>query len=173
LEGKGDRAAEKLMPYSFLRQPLIAKRLAQEGYVTPNGVELKPAEFYTVGKLSGQWFGFGSTEVAEAQKRNILFSRATDKIDAERTKVQRRYGDTYLNYLAKPTPENLTALEGATVDWDEYNMDNGAINPITSKQMKESVTSRAEDRETAKQLGGIQTSKKYRVLAADMLEQEQ
>jgi hypothetical protein len=173
LEGKGDRAAEKLMPYSFLRQPLIAKRLEQEGYITPNGVELKPAEFYTVGKLLGQALGFGSTEVAEAQKRNILFSRATDKIDAERTKVQRRYGDTYLNYLAKPTPENLAALNGATANWDEYITENGAINPLTSKQMADSIIGRVEERETAKQLGGIQTDKRYRILAADMLDQGQ
>jgi hypothetical protein len=173
LKGEGDRAAEKLMPYSFLRQPLIARRLQEEGYVTPKGVELKPAEFYTAGKLAGQWAGFGSTEVAEAQKRNILFSRATDKVEDVRSKVQRGYGDAYLKYLSKPTAENLAAYKKANEQWEEYNMDYGLISPITQDQMQQSVVSRAEDREIAKQLGGIQTDKQYRTLAQDMLAQDQ
>ena len=49
----------------------------------------------------------------------------------------------------------------------------GLINPITSPQMRESVVARAEDRAAAKQLGGIQTDKKYRTLAQDMLMQDQ
>lgn len=174
LKGDGQRAAEKLMPYNFLRQPLIARRLEEEGYVTPKGVELKPNEFYTTGKLFAQNLGFGSTEVAEAQKRNILFSRATDKIKDMRSKVQRGYGDAYLKYLSKPTAENLAAYEKATEQWNEYNMDyGGLIDPITQDQMQQSVVSRAEEREMAKQLGGIQTDTKYRALAQDMLMQGQ
>jgi len=173
LKGDGQRAAEKLMPYNFLRQPLIARRLQEEGYVTPKGVELKPDEFYTTGKLFFQNLGFGSTEVGEAQKRNILFSRAVDKVKDVRSKVQRGYGDAYLKYLSKPTAENLTALKKATEQLDEYNMDYGLISPITAPQMRESVMSRAEDREAAKQLGGIQTDKQYRTLAQDMLAQGQ
>lgn len=180
LKGDGQRAAEKLMPYNFLRQPLIARRLQEEGYVTPKGVVLGrgngksfDSEFYTVGKLAGQWAGFGSTEVAEAQKRNILFSRAIDKVGDVRSKVQRGYGDAYLKYLSKPTAENLAAYEKATEQWNEYNMDYGLISPITQDQMQQSVVSRAEDREAAKQLGGIQTDKQYRTLAQDMLAQGQ
>jgi hypothetical protein len=173
LAGDGQRAAEKLMPYNFLRQPLIAHRLQEEGYITPKGVELKPAEFYTVGKIAAQVAGFGSTEVGEIQKRNILFSRATDAVEAVRSKAMRSYGDAYLKYLAKPTDENLATFEKATERWDEYNMEYGLINPITSLQMKESVKTHAEDREAAKQLGGIQTDKKYRGLAQDMLQQGQ
>ena len=52
-------------------------------------------------------------------------------------------------------------------------MDYGLISPITAPQMRESVMSRAEDREAAKQLGGIQTDKQYRTLAQDMLAQGQ
>jgi len=180
LKGEGDRAAEKLMPYNFLRQPLIARRLQEEGYVTPKGVVLGrgngksfDSEFYTTGKLAAQWAGFGSTEVAEAQKRNILFSRAIDKVDGIRSKVQQKYGDAYLQYTAKPTAENLSALKKATDDLDEYNMDYGLISPITAPQMRESVMGRAESREAAKQLGGIQTDKQYRTLAQDMLMQGQ
>jgi hypothetical protein len=173
LKGDGQRAAEKLMPYNFLRQPLIARRLQEEGYVTPKGVELKPNEFYTTGKLFAQNIGFGSTEVAEAQKRNILFSRAIDKVGDARSKVQRGYGDAYLKYLSKPTAENLAAYKKATEQWEEYNMDYGLISPITQDQMQQSVVSRAEDREVAKQLGGIQTDKQYRTLAQDMLAQDQ
>jgi hypothetical protein len=174
LKGDGQRAAEKLMPYNFLRQPLIARRLQEEGYVTPKGVELKPNEFYTTGKLFFQNLGFGSTEVAEAQKRNILFSRATDKVKDMRSKVQRGYGDAYLKYQSKPTAENLAAYEKATEQWNEYNMDyGGLIDPITQDQMQQSVASRAEEREMAKQLGGIQTDTKYRTLAQDMLAQDQ
>jgi hypothetical protein len=171
LDGKGDRAAEKLMPYNFLRQPLIAARLQREGYVTPTGLELKPAEFYTVGKIIGQATGFGSTEVAEAQKRNILFSRATDKVDAVRSKTMQGYGEAYLKYLAKPTEENRVGYEKAMERWDEYNMEYGAINPITARQMKQSVIGRAESRAVANQLGGIQTDKVYRGVAQDMLQQ--
>jgi hypothetical protein len=173
LKGDGQRAAEKLMPYNFLRQPLIARRLQEEGYVTPKGVELKPNEFYTTGKLFFQNLGFGSTEVGEAQKRNILFSRAIDKVEGVRSKVQRGYGDAYLKYLSKPTDENKAALKKATDELDEYNMDYGLISPITAPQMRESVMRRAEDREVAKQLGGIQTDKQYRTLAQDMLQQGQ
>jgi len=173
LAGDGQRAAEKLMPYNFLRQPLIARRLQEEGYITPKGVELKPAEFYTAGKVIAQGAGFGSTEVAEAQKRNILFSRATDKVDTVRGKVMRAYGDAYLKYLTKPTAENRTTLEKADEQYNEYNMEYGLINPITVEQMQQSVQSRAEDREAARQLGGIQTDKKNRVLAQDMLQQGQ
>jgi hypothetical protein len=173
LKGDGQRAAEKLMPYNFLRQPLIARRLEEEGYVTPKGVELKPNEFYTTGKLFFQNLGFGSTEVAEAQKRNILFSRATDKVDAIRSKVQRSYGDAVLKYVSKQSDENRAAYEKAKEQWDEYNMDYGLISPITQDQMQQSIVARAEDREAAKQLGGIQTDKRYRMLAQDMLMQDQ
>ena len=173
LAGDGQRAAEKLMPYNFLRQPLIARRLQEEGYITPKGVELKPAEFYTMGKLIAQAFGFGSTEVAEAQKRNILFSRVTDKIDATRNKVMRTYGDAYLKYLEKPTAENLAAREKADAQYNEYNMEYGLISPITEDEMSESIQTRAEEREAARQLGGIQTNKKNRVLVQDMLKQGQ
>jgi len=173
LAGDGQRAAEKLMPYNFLRQPLIAKRLQEEGYITSKNVELKSEEFYTVGKLFAQNIGFGSTEVAEIQKRNILFSRAEDKIDTIRSKVQRGYAEAYLKYLSKPTPENETAYEKATERWDEYNMEYGLIKPITGPQMKQSVVSRAEDRAVAGDIGGIQTDKNMRVLAQDMLAQGQ
>jgi len=173
LEGRGDRAAEKLMPYNFLRQPLIAARLQSEGYITPSGLELKPAEFYTIGKIIGQATGLGSTEVAEAQKRNILFSRATDKVDAARSKVMQNYGNAYLKYLSKPTDENLASYEKATERWDDYNMEYGAISPITNPQMRESVMGRAESRAAANQLGGIQTDKNKRMIAQDMLQQGQ
>jgi hypothetical protein len=180
LKGDGQRAAEKLMPYNFLRQPLIARRLQEEGYVTPKGVVLGrgkgesfDSEFYTAGKLFWQNLGFGSTEVAEAQKRNILFSRAVDKVKDTRSKVQQKYGDAYLQYTAKPTAENKAALKKATDELDEYNMEYGLIDPITAPQMRESVMSRAESREAAKQLGGIQTDENMRVLAQDMLQQGQ
>ena len=180
LKGDSQRAAEKLMPYNFLRQPLIARRLQEEGYVTPKGVVLGRGngesfdpEFYTAGKLFFQNLGFGSTEVAEAQKRNILFSRAIDKVDGVRSKVQQGYGEAYLKYLSKPTAENKDAFRKAVERWDEYNMDYGLIKPITGDQMQESVVARAEDRAAAKQLGGIQTDKNMRVFAQDMLQQGQ
>jgi hypothetical protein len=171
LAGDGQRAAEKLMPYNFLRQPLIARRLQEEGYITPKGVELKPAEFYTTGKLIAQWAGFGSTEVAEAQKRNILFSRVTDKIDATRNRVMRNHGDAWLKYIAKPTAENRAAYDKADEQLTEYNMEYGLTDPITTKQLRASTKSRAEDRAAARQLGGIQTDKNKRALARDMLQQ--
>jgi len=168
------------MPYNFLRQPLIARRLQEEGYITPKGVVLGRGngesfdpEFYTAGKLFAQNIGFGSTEVAEAQKRNILFSRAIDKVDTVRSKVQQGYGEAYLKYLSKPTAENKDTFRKAVERWDEYNMDYGLIKPITGDQMQESVVARAEDRAAAKQLGGIQTDKNMRVFAQDMLQQGQ
>jgi hypothetical protein len=85
----------------------------------------------------------------------------------------RAYGDAYLKYLTKPTAENRTALEKADGQYNEYNMEYGLINPITAEQMQQSVQSRAEDREAARQLGGIQTDKKNRALAQDMLQQDQ
>jgi hypothetical protein len=173
LAGDGQRAAEKLMPYNFLRQPLIAARLQREGYITPNKVELKPAEFYTTGKLIAQAAGFGSTEVGEAQKRNILFSRVTDKIDATRNRVMRNHGDAWLKYIAKPTDENRAAYDKADEQLTEYNMEYGLTDPITLPQLRASTKSRAEDREAARQLGGIQTDKNKRALAQDMLQQGQ
>jgi hypothetical protein len=170
LAGKGDRAAEKLVPYNFLRQPMIASRLQQEGYVTAKGDELRPAEFYDAGKLFGQALGFGSTEVAEAQKRNILFSRATDEVDRAKAKVVDRFNNAYVQYERNPTEAHLSKVDDAVTAIDMYNLDNSMMNPIMGEDLYQGIQTRAENRAAAENLGGLRTDKRYRGYAADMLE---
>jgi len=170
LKGDGDRAREKLMPLNFLRQPLIAKRLQEDGYITPKGVALKEPEFYTSPKLFMQVLGFGSTEVAQQQKQNILFSRITNEVDAKRERAMNRYSAAVYKNERQPSAENSAAVDDAERLMEEYNMDYGSINPIMGDQIEQSVRGYMEDREAAKELKGIQTNKIYRPLAEAMRE---
>jgi hypothetical protein len=85
----------------------------------------------------------------------------------------RNHGDAWLKYIAKPTAENRAAYDKADEQLTEYNMEYGLTDPITTKQLRASTKSRAEDRAAARQLGGIQTDKNKRALARDMLQQGQ
>jgi hypothetical protein len=170
LKGDGQRAAEKLMPLNFLRQPLIAKRLQEEGYVTPKGVPIKDPEFYTAGRLFMQRVGFGSTEVAQQQKQNILFKNVTEDVDAKRERAMTRYNAAVYKNERQPSAENSAAVDEAERLMEEYNMDYGSINPILGDQVQQSVQGYMQDREAAKELGGIQTNKIYRPLAEAMRE---
>jgi hypothetical protein len=70
----------------------------------------------------------------------------------------------------QPTAENSAAVDGAERLMEEYNMDYGSINPILGDQVQQSVQGYMQDREAAKELGGIQTNKVYRPLAEAMRE---
>lgn len=170
LKGEGERAAEKLVPLNFLRQPLIAKRLQEEGYVTAKGVPLKDPEFYTPTKVFMQWLGFGSTEVAQQQKQSLLFNKITSEVDQRRSAAMSRYSAAVYKYTRNPTDENSAAVDKAEEMMDEYNADYGSINPIMGDQIEQSVQGYMEDREAAKELRGIQTKQVYRPLAESMQE---
>ena len=61
------RGVEKATP-GFVKEPMEAYRLGQEGYVTPGGNRYADAEYYDAWRLTGQTLGFGSTKLARSQK---------------------------------------------------------------------------------------------------------
>ena len=61
------RGVEKATP-GFVKEPMEAYRLSQEGYVTPGGNRYADAEYYDAWRLTGQTLGFGSTKLARSQK---------------------------------------------------------------------------------------------------------
>ena len=61
------RGVEKAAP-GFVKEPMEAYRLSQEGYVTSGGNRYADAEYYDAWRLTGQTLGFGSTKLARSQK---------------------------------------------------------------------------------------------------------
>ena len=79
------RGVEKAAP-GFVKEPMEAYRLSQEGYVTPGGNRYSDAEYYDAWRLTGQTLGFGSTELARSQK--AIFAYQELKQEAIDNKAQ-------------------------------------------------------------------------------------
>jgi hypothetical protein len=167
LDGDWQRAAENFSP-GFIKGSLIAKRLAEEGYVTPStGDEVKAKEEYTLGKLLLQAGGFGSTEVVDVQKTNIMVKRTVDAIEKERGKFLDRLDKATLQLDRNPTNENAAKISAI---WDEINKweaRTGHIHPISDENAAESIQTRAEARGTSMQ--GLRVPEKYDALVRDTL----
>ena len=85
-EGEIARGLEMMAP-AAIREPMEAVRFATQGNVTRAGDVLKPAEYYTYWKLTGQALGFGSTEVAESQVSTYAARQMVTKIAAEKIEI--------------------------------------------------------------------------------------
>ena len=98
-EGDIALGLEMLLP-AFLKQPMKAMRFASEGNITPGENVLKPAEYYTYWKLTGQALGFGSTEVAESQVATYKLKEVNDAIKKERNEVFEAFEESMRNQKA-------------------------------------------------------------------------
>jgi hypothetical protein len=167
LDGDWQRWAENFAP-GFIKGGLVAKRLADEGYVTPStGDVVKAKEEYTLGKLLLQAGGFGSTEVVDIQKTNIMAKRTVDAIEKERAKFLTRLDMATLRLDRNPTDENATKISDI---WDEiagWEASTGYIHPISNENAAESAQTRAEAR--GRSMRGLRVPEQYDALVRDTL----
>jgi hypothetical protein len=86
LEGEIYRGVEKMSP-GFVKEPMEAYRLSQEGYVTLGGNRYAPADYYDAWRLTGQTLGFGSTELARSQKAIFAYQELKQEAKDNKTEL--------------------------------------------------------------------------------------
>jgi len=86
LEGEIYRGVEKMSP-GFVKEPMEAYRLSQEGYVTVGGNRYAPADYYDAWRLTGQTLGFGSTELARSQKAIFAYQELKQEAKDNKTEL--------------------------------------------------------------------------------------
>jgi hypothetical protein len=86
LEGEIYRGVEKMSP-GFVKEPMEAYRLSQEGYVTSGGNRYAPADYYDAWRLTGQTLGFGSTELARSQKAIFAYQELKQEAKDNKTEL--------------------------------------------------------------------------------------
>jgi hypothetical protein len=163
--GQFNRGVEKMLP-AFFRGGAKALRFASEGNLTPQGTEVKAAEWYTTGKLLAQTVGFGNTEVAEIQKANFLAKKIVGDIELERTKLLNRLDLMYQRASNNPTDANEAEVDKVTVMIEEYNARNKIL-PITAETITASLLGKAENRAMA--MNGLVVPKKLYPYVADII----
>jgi len=165
-KGQFNRGVEKMLP-AFFRGGAKALRFASEGNLTPQGAEVKNAEWYTTGRLLAQTVGFGSTEVTEIQKANFLAKKLVGDIELARTKLLQRLDLMSQRVDNNPTDANEAALDEVYDMIDEYN-DKNYILPITGETISSSLAGKAENR--AASMSGLSVDKKFAPYVADIIE---
>jgi hypothetical protein len=154
--GNFNKGVEKLLP-AFLRGLMTSNRLREEGLTTSTGDVVKPAEWYTTGKLLGQSLGFQSTEVAEIQKKHFKAKQLEIQIEKEKQKVLNRLYKEVLKYENNPTDDNKESVYEAVSDIKRYNYKNGH-NAISGETVSKSLQGRLERRGRA--IEGLSVSPK-------------
>jgi len=136
---KGDfqRGTEEIVP-AFARNIMKSIRYGTEGNLTPEGEEVRNAEWYTTGKLLAQSAGLGATEAAQIEKRNIEAKSMVNEIEQERTDVLNNINRAY---ASGNTDAYIAALNAVT----DYNARNYML-PITGSSISKSLTSRVKAR---------------------------
>jgi hypothetical protein len=161
VDGDYQRAAENFTP-APMRNALIAKRLASEGYVTPSTQDVvAPVEEYTWGKIVGQGIGFGRTDVSDFQKSNIIAKKTVDTIEKERADFINKLDKAYRDITLKRT-DMKGGQEGINKVWKDifkWNDRTDYISPIFLGNWQESLKTRSEDR--ARSMQGLRVSKNY------------
>lgn len=161
-DGDWQRFAENFSP-GWIKGSVISKRLGEEGYITPStGDTVKAKEEYTFGKLLLQGMGFGSTEVADVQKTNIMAKRAVDSIEKERANFLDKLDKATLRLDRNPTDDNAAAITDVWNDIDKWNARTGFIHPITDDNVADSIQTRAEARN--KSMQGLRVPENYEAL---------
>ena len=147
--GRGERAFEKMLP-AFFKGPVVAMRLAHEGSLTPQGAEIRSAEWYTTGKLLAQSLNFGSATVADIQESNILAKRIVAQVDIKRTQLMNQYNNAYQTLNRDPSELNQKTLEDVQNRIDIFNYKN-SIPPlmITGKILAESIANKNKEINTS------------------------
>jgi hypothetical protein len=172
-EGDWQRAAENFAP-GFYRGSIVAKRLAEEGYITPStGDTVKAREEYTAGKLVAQAMGLGSTEVADIQKSNIMAKRTVDGIEKERAKymdkLDKAFEDTIKGRV--PVEEGRARTTELWKEINKWNRRTGRIHELTYDNYLESLETRAEGR--AGSIQGLRVPEQYEAVARGALKSRQ
>lgn len=147
--GQVNRAVEKLLP-AFFRGSAKAMRIADEGELTRQNVEIMSAEWYTTGKLIGLAGGFQSTEVAEIQKANFTAKRLVTGLEKERTKLLSDLDRAIQLFDNNPTEDNEVGVDEVMQNIEEFNYKNGFF-AIDSETIRKSLLGRAERRAEAYQ----------------------
>ena len=128
-EGHGDRALETLLP-AFFAGGAKASRFAEEGVLTKDGKEIKPADFFNFGRLFGQTLGFANTEVAQLQKENVMLSEIEKTVTDRKTSLVSRFNTALGRDARNSTPSTRKALEDIGEEIDKFN-DNFPYTQIT------------------------------------------
>ena len=165
-QGRGDRAVEKLTP-ALIRGAFTASRLEREGALTPSMIEIKEAEYFTIGKLIGQALGFGDTEVADIQKSSILAKRMVTQIEDDRNKLLMLLDRAQVKYANDPSDRNGGRIDALMDDIIKYNEKNYFF-PITGETLSDSLSGRAKTR--AEALHGLTVDKRLAPLVYSILE---
>jgi len=165
-QGRGDRAIEKLAP-ALIRGAFTASRLEREGALTPSMIEIKEAEYFTVGKLIGQALGFGDTEVADIQKSSILAKRMVTQIKDDRNKLLMLLDRAQVKYANDPSDRNGGRIDALMDDIIKYNEKNYFL-PITGETLSDSLSGRAKTR--AEALHGLTVDRRLAPLVYSILE---
>jgi hypothetical protein len=163
--GRPERAYEKLAPALF-RGPLVASRLMREGSDTPQGAEIKSAEWYTTGKLLGQSLGFGSTEVSDIQKTNFTAKRMTEQIKTDRNAVLLKVRQAWRKYEENPSDANSAKIDAAMDAVDKYNNTNYIL-PIRDSTIKDSLSGEAKSLSGA--IDGLIVDKNFSPYLSELL----
>jgi len=142
--GYFNRGVEKLLP-AFFRGPAKAVRLQEEGEQNRRGDVIRNAEWFTTGKLLATTLGFGSTEIAEIQKKHNLAKQIIAKIEKERSAILDNLDLMARRYDEDPTDKNEENLEAVLKKVSTYNYKNG-MRPITGETINNSLSNRAENR---------------------------
>lgn len=169
LDGDWQRTAENFAP-GFYRGSIVAKRLAEEGYITPStGDTVKAREEYTAGKLVAQAMGLGSTEVADIQKSNIMAKRTVDGIEKERAKYMDKLDKAFEATIKGRVPleEGRARTAELWKEIDKWNRRTGYIHEITYDNYLESLETRAEGR--AGSIQGLRVPEQYEAVARGAL----
>jgi len=155
--GHFNRGLEKILP-AFLRGSAVAYRLNAEGLKTKQGVEIKPAEYYTTGKLLAQALGFQSTEVAEIQKFNFKAKQMVTEIEKDRSRLLNKLDLAVQRYDEDDSDANEAKIDKLLEEIDKFNVKNGSVNPITGDTVNKSLSNRAKRR--AEAFEGLSVSKR-------------
>jgi hypothetical protein len=156
--GQVDRAYEKLAPFAFFKGAFKANRFATQGAKTPQGDVLRNQEFFTTGKLFAQALGFGSTELDQLQKHNMMAKQQAIQIENEKKKLLNRF-NVAVDDEQKDSKKYEENINKVLKDILKYNKKNGVIDAIEDETLDNSLKARADRR--GESYEGLSVSKKY------------
>jgi hypothetical protein len=156
--GQVDRAYEKLAPFAFFKGAFKANRFATQGAKTPQGDVLRNQEFFTTGKLFAQVLGFGSTELDQLQKHNMMAKQQAIQIENEKKKLLNRF-NVAVDDEQKDSKTYEENIKKVLKDILKHNKKNGVIDAIEDETLDNSLKARADRR--GESYEGLSVSKKY------------
>jgi hypothetical protein len=149
-QGHGDRAIEAISP-AFIKNPLIAQRMAREGGATTlrgDMLTTDPSSF----TLMMQGLGFRSQELAERQYYNITVKGHEQTLLKERQNVLNYYG---LTFMSNDVDANNEAFDKIM----EFNEKHPSV-AIPAKSILDSIRGRVE--KSAQTENGLYIDKRLR-----------